>query len=173
MQTPAWSCRWFTAWMPALLIAITDRSAVQNIGLLAREQDSLPVLTSELKHALQFQGSIMAGVTDGRFLPPFVKDVDLLLYTPDCATLVERALPDAKRMLIEYQISANTSEIIRGGQKHLGKLTATTLHPAVHSAGPGTVTPHRHLLAIVHPSPEPAGSRPQQRYRPAHPSNPR
>lgn len=97
----------------ALLIAITDRSAVQNIGLLAREQDSLPVLTSELKHALQFQGSILAGVTDGRFLPPFVKDVDLLLYTPDCASLVERALPERQRMLIEYQISANTSEIIR------------------------------------------------------------
>lgn len=97
----------------ALLIAISDRSAVQNLGLVARDPASLPVLSAELKNALQFQGSIISGVTDGRFLPPFVKDVDLLLYTPECSALVERALPERRRLLLEYQISPNTSEIIR------------------------------------------------------------
>ncbi|MCC5926037.1 MAG: GntR family transcriptional regulator [Bacteroidetes bacterium] len=97
----------------AMLIAITDRAAVNNIALVAREQGSLTVLSNELKNALQFPGSIVAGVTDGRFLPPFVKEADLVLYTPDCASLVERALPERKRLLLAYQISGNTSEIIR------------------------------------------------------------
>ena len=96
-----------------LLISITDRSAVQSLGLLAKDQASLPVLTAEIKQALQYQGSILAGITDGRFLPPFVKDVDLLLYTPECASLVERVVPERNRLQLNYQISPNTSEIIR------------------------------------------------------------
>jgi GntR family transcriptional regulator len=98
---------------PAILISVADRSAVQHMGLLASDAASLPVLSAELKQALQFQGSIMAGVTDGRFLPPFVKDTDLLLYTPDCAQLVERALPEGRRTMLSYHISENTSQIIR------------------------------------------------------------
>lgn len=96
-----------------VLVSIIDRSAVQTLGLLTREQASVPILSAELKQLLQFPGSIIAGSTDGRFLPPFIKDVDLLLYTPDCATLVERTIPDRNRLLIQYQISENTSEMIR------------------------------------------------------------
>jgi GntR family transcriptional regulator len=98
---------------PSVLVSIVDRSAVQTLGLLTREQDTVPILSNELKNTLQFKGSILAGSTDGRFLPPFVKEVDLLLYTPDCATLVERVIPDRNRLLIEYQISENTSDMIR------------------------------------------------------------
>jgi DNA-binding transcriptional regulator YhcF (GntR family) len=98
---------------PSILISIADRSAVQHLGLLAREAATLPVLTAELKQVLQFQGSILAGVTDGRFLPPFVKDADLLLYTPECAQLVERAVPEGRRLMLGYHISENTSQIIR------------------------------------------------------------
>lgn len=97
----------------SVLVSIIDRSAVQTLGLLTREQASVPILSAELKQLLQFPGSIIAGSTDGRFLPPFIKDVDLLLYTPDCATLVERTIPDRNRLLIQYQISENTSEMIR------------------------------------------------------------
>lgn len=97
----------------SVLVSIIDRSAVQTLGLLTREQNSVPILSAELKQLLQFPGSIIAGSTDGRFLPPFVKDVDLLLYTPDCAVLVERTIPDRNRLLIQYQISENTSEMIR------------------------------------------------------------
>jgi DNA-binding transcriptional regulator YhcF (GntR family) len=96
-----------------VLVSIVDRSAVQTLGLLTREQASLPILSAELKQLLQFPGAIVAGSTDGRFLPPFIKDVDLLLYTPDCATLVERYIPERNRLLIQYQISENTSEMIR------------------------------------------------------------
>lgn len=96
-----------------VLVSIIDRSAVQTLGLLTREQASVPILSAELKQLLQFPGSIIAGSTDGRFLPPFIKDVDLLLYTPDCATLVERTIPDRNRLLLQYQISENTSEMIR------------------------------------------------------------
>ena len=96
-----------------VLVSIVDRSAVQTLGLLTREQASLPILSAELKQLLQFPGAIVAGSTDGRFLPPFIKDVDLLLYTPDCATLVERHIPERNRLLIQYQISENTSEMIR------------------------------------------------------------
>jgi GntR family transcriptional regulator len=98
---------------PSVLVSIVDRSAVQTLGLLTREQDTVSILSNELKNTLQFKGSILAGSTDGRFLPPFVKEVDLLLYTPDCATLVERVIPERNRLLLEYQISENTSDMIR------------------------------------------------------------
>lgn len=97
----------------SVLVSIIDRSAVQTLGLLTREQASVPILSAELKQLLQFPGTIIAGSTDGRFLPPFIKDVDLLLYTPDCASLVERTIPERNRLLIQYQISENTSEMIR------------------------------------------------------------
>ena len=97
----------------SVLVSIIDRSAVQTLGLLTREQNSVPILSAELKQLLQFPGSILAGTTDGRFLPPFIKDVDLLLYTPDCAQLVERTIPERNRLLIQYQISENTSDMIR------------------------------------------------------------
>lgn len=95
------------------LVQIVDRSAVQTLGLLARDPASINILSNELKNTLQFSGAIMAGATDGRFLPPFVKNVDLLLFTPDCASLVERAVPERNRLQLRYQISENTSDIIR------------------------------------------------------------
>jgi len=98
---------------PSILVAVVDRSAVRNLGILTREQGSLAVLTAEIKQALQYPGAIMSGVTDGRFLPPFVKEVDLLLYTPDCAALVERTIPEKNRISLEYAISENTSNMIR------------------------------------------------------------
>jgi GntR family transcriptional regulator len=97
----------------SLLVQIIDRSMVQTLGLLARDPASINILSNELKHSLQFSGALMAGATDGRFLPPFVKEVDLLLYTPDCAQLVERTIPERNRLQLSYQISENTSEIIR------------------------------------------------------------
>ncbi len=97
----------------SLLVSIVDRSAVQTLGILTREQASVSVLSNELKQMLLFSGTILAGTTDGRFLPPFVKEVDLLLYTPECAQLVERTLPERNRLLLQYQISENTSEMIR------------------------------------------------------------
>lgn len=97
----------------SVLVSVVDRSAVQTLGLLTRDQNSVPILSSELKQTLQFPGSILAGATDGRFLPPFVKDVDLLLYTPDCAALVERTVPERSRLLLQYQIADNTIEMIR------------------------------------------------------------
>lgn len=97
----------------SLLVSIVDRSAVQTLGILTREQASVSVLSNELKQMLLFSGTILAGTTDGRFLPPFVKEVDLLLYTPECAQLVERTIPERNRLLLQYQISENTSEMIR------------------------------------------------------------
>lgn len=96
-----------------ILVQIVDRSAVQTIGILVRDAATIPILTNELKNSLQFEGSILAGVTDGRFLPPIVKDVDLILYTPDCATIAERSLPERNRIQLGYQISDHTSAIIR------------------------------------------------------------
>jgi GntR family transcriptional regulator len=97
----------------SVLVSIIDRSAVQTLGLLTRDQNSVTPLSAELKQLLQFPGTIVAGSTDGRFLPPFIKDIDLLLYTPDCASLVERTIPERNRLLLQYQISEITSEMIR------------------------------------------------------------
>ncbi len=97
----------------SVLVSIVDRSAVQTLGLLTRDQNSVSILSSELKQLLQFTGTILAGATDGRFLPPFIKEIDLLLYTPECAALVERTIPERSRLLLQYQISDITSEMIR------------------------------------------------------------
>lgn len=97
----------------SVLVSIVDRSAVQTLGVLTRDQNSVSILSSELKQLLQFTGTILAGSTDGRFLPPFIKEIDLLLYTPECATLVERTIPERSRLLLQYQISDITSEMIR------------------------------------------------------------
>lgn len=98
---------------PAILVSVVDRSAVRNLGILAREPGSVPLLSAEIKHLLQYPGGMLSGTTDGRFLPPFIKEVDLLLYTPDCAALVERTVPEKNRIMLEYTISENTSGMIR------------------------------------------------------------
>lgn len=96
-----------------VLVEIVDRIDVQTIGLVTGQEDSIPLFVDELKLSLKFQGSIIAGAVYGKSLPLFVRDTDLILYTPGCAQLVERLLPEKNRLRLKYHISEYTSTIIR------------------------------------------------------------
>lgn len=96
-----------------VLIGIVDRAGVQTIGLVTGQEDSIPVFIDELKLSLKFQGSIIAGAVYGKSLPLFVRDTDLILYTPGSSLLVERQLPEKKRIRLKYQIAEYSSNIIR------------------------------------------------------------
>jgi len=96
-----------------LLISLVERSAIQTIGVVSTEERTLTVLIDELKHSLKFPGSIMAGAVYGKSLPLFVREVDMILYPPSIASLVERQIPEKRRMKIDYEIDGRTAEIIR------------------------------------------------------------
>jgi GntR family transcriptional regulator len=98
---------------PDLIFGISERSAIESIGLVTRDEESIPVLLDELKLNLRFQGSILAGSIYGRSMPLFVHDVDLVIYTRPCALIVEKMLPEKKRAILEFEVSAKSVDIIR------------------------------------------------------------
>lgn len=95
------------------LISIVERSAIHTLGLVAREEQTLNVLIDELKHTIKFPGSILAGAVYGKSLPLFVREVDMILYPPTLASLLERQIPEKRRMKLEYVLDSRTAEIIR------------------------------------------------------------
>ncbi len=98
---------------PDVLVSLVERSAIQTLGLVTSEDASISILTEEIKLQLRFQGSLMAGSAYGKSLPLFVREVDMVLYTPESANLVERQIPEKKRMLLSYDINPASAEIIR------------------------------------------------------------
>lgn len=98
---------------PELLISLVERSSIQTIGLVSQEERTLNTLIDELKLSLKFPGSIMAGAVYGKSLPLFVRDVDMILYPSTIASLVERQVPEKRRMRMEYKIDQRTAEMIR------------------------------------------------------------
>lgn len=98
---------------PDLIFGISERSAIDSIGLVTRDEESIPALLDELKLNLRFQGSILAGSVYGRSLPLFVHEVDLVVYTRPCAPIVEKMLPEKKRALLEFEVTAKSMDIVR------------------------------------------------------------
>jgi len=96
-----------------LLIDIVERAGMETLGLVTDQEESIPILIDELKLGLKFSGSIIAGSIYGKSLPLFVRDVDLILYTPGCALLVEKLLPEKRRLKLFYHIAEDSSNIIR------------------------------------------------------------
>lgn len=97
----------------SLLISLSERTAVVDVGVVSAEEATLGELIEELKLSLRLPGSILAGVVYGKSLPLFAREVDMVLYTPDVASLVERQIPEKRRMLVSYEIDPRTVEIIR------------------------------------------------------------
>jgi GntR family transcriptional regulator len=96
-----------------LLIDIVERAGMETLGLVTAQEETIPILVDELKLSLKFSGSIIAGSVYGKSLPLFVRDVDLILYTPASAILVEKLLPDKRRLKLYYHIAEHSSNIIR------------------------------------------------------------
>lgn len=98
---------------PNILLSVVDRAAIETIGLVTAEEKTISKIISELKLSIQFTGSFVAGTAYGKSLPLFVRDTDLIIYTPDSANLVEQKIAEKNRIKLEYQISEKSAETIR------------------------------------------------------------
>lgn len=96
-----------------ILLSIVDRAAIDTIGLVTGDEDSIAKIVNELKVSIEFKGSFLAGTAYGKSLPLFVRDTDLILYTPDSARLVEEKIPAKRRIKLEYEIAQKSADIIR------------------------------------------------------------
>lgn len=101
------------SYAPEVLLSIVERVAIQTIGLVTATEESIPKIINELKNSVPFQGSFVAGSIYGKSLPLFVRETDLILYTPEGAKLIEQKVPANKRIRLEYQIAERSAEMIR------------------------------------------------------------
>lgn len=98
---------------PDTLLSIVDRAAIDTIGLVTGEDQTIPKIIEELKMSIKFGGSFVAGATYGNSLPLFVRETDLILYTSLSAKLVEKKVPERRRIKLEYTISKKSADTIR------------------------------------------------------------
>lgn len=98
---------------PEVLLSVVDQFGIQTIGLVTSDEESIPKIISELKNSIPFEGSFVAGSIYGKSLPLFVRETDLILYTPDSARLVEQKVPAKNRIKLEYRLSDRSAEMIR------------------------------------------------------------
>lgn len=98
---------------PEVLLSVVDQFGIQTIGLVTSNEESIPKIIGELKNSIPFEGSFVAGSIYGRSLPLFVRETDLILYTPDSAKLVEQKVPSKNRIKLEYKLSERSAEMIR------------------------------------------------------------
>ncbi|PWN05651.1 GntR family transcriptional regulator [Rhodohalobacter mucosus] len=96
-----------------VLLSIMDRAAIEAIGLVTAEEGSITKIINELKSLMKFEGAFVAGATYGKSLPLFVRNTDLILYTPASARLVEEKVPEKKRIRLEYILSEKSADMIR------------------------------------------------------------
>src|SRR5699024_6779564 len=98
---------------PDTLLSIVDRAAIETIGLVTGEDDTIPKVINELKVSIKFGGSFGAGATYGKSLPLFVREADLILYTAQSASLVEQKIPERRCIKLENQIAQRSADTIR------------------------------------------------------------
>ncbi|MCG8373039.1 MAG: GntR family transcriptional regulator [Balneolales bacterium] len=98
---------------PDVLLSVVDRFGIQTIGLVTADEDSISRIIAELKPVIPFEGSFVAGSIYGKSLPLFVRETDLIIYTPDSARMVEQKVPEKKRLKLEYKLSDRSAEMIR------------------------------------------------------------
>ncbi len=96
-----------------VLLSIVDRSGIEAIGLVTAEEESISKIIDELKTLMNFEGAFVAGATYGKSLPLFVRNTDLIVYTPASARLVEQKVAEMKRVKLEYIISEKSAQMIR------------------------------------------------------------
>lgn len=98
---------------PNILLSIIDQAAMGTIGLVTGKEESIPMIIEELKRSIHFEGSFVAGTIYGKSLPLFVRNSDLIMYTPESARMVEQKVPEKSRIRLEYQLSNKSSDMIR------------------------------------------------------------
>ncbi|MEX1011645.1 MAG: GntR family transcriptional regulator [Balneolaceae bacterium] len=98
---------------PELLLSLADRLTPETIGLVTAEEQTIARMISDLKRAVRIESSFVAGATYGKSLPLFVRNTELILYTPACAALVEQKVPEKNRLRLRYRLSERSAGTIR------------------------------------------------------------
>ncbi len=98
---------------PDILLSIAERAEIEAIGLVTAEEKTIPKIISDLKQIMKFEGAFVAGATYGKSLPLFVRNTDLILYTPASANLVEQKIPEKRRLKLEFLLSEKSAGMIR------------------------------------------------------------
>jgi DNA-binding transcriptional regulator YhcF (GntR family) len=98
---------------PTLLMQVKEYSNTENFSLVCRDPDTAPLLLQMLRSAMPLPSSIVAGSVENRRIPYHLRDVDRVLYTSECAALVEGSIPEKNRIKLRFQISAYSAELIR------------------------------------------------------------
>jgi DNA-binding transcriptional regulator YhcF (GntR family) len=98
---------------PEMLLSLSEHLVVDTVGIVSTEESSISIIIEELKINLRYSGSIMAGTIYGKSLPLFVRDVDLIIYTASAASLVEKLIPEKRRLAWSYLVSEPSASAIR------------------------------------------------------------
>ncbi len=98
---------------PDMILTLADYPLLDGIGIVTTDESTIPVIVEELKSSLKYPGSIMAGAVYGKSLPLFVRDVDLVIYTTMAASLVEKLVPEKRRIAWRYAIAEPSLASIR------------------------------------------------------------
>ncbi|AXJ00410.1 DNA-binding transcriptional regulator YhcF, GntR family [Cyclonatronum proteinivorum] len=96
-----------------LIVSLAERTGLETAVLLAREQESLPHLESQIRSAFHSALKFESFKIESRSLPSLAYKADIVLYTPGCARAVEAAIPDRKRKVITYEMNARSADLIR------------------------------------------------------------
>lgn len=99
-------------WDPEFLIRLSEKESILNFGLVTKDEKTIAFILDELRAHFKHI-TLVAGAIYGKSLPLFVRDVDIVLYPPDSATLVERQLPEKKRSKLTYSIAEISLNAIR------------------------------------------------------------
>lgn len=98
---------------PEILMEIMEYSNTSTFSLVCRDPQTAPILLQELKKEIPLPTSIVAGSIENRRIPYHLRDVDKLLYTSECAGLVEKLVPERNRLKLQFDIADYSAELIR------------------------------------------------------------
>ncbi len=95
------------------LAALTERSNIGSVGILAVENKTLEAVEKHLRPALASDTEVVTGTAETRTIPSFVHQVDLVYYTDSCARAIESRIPERRRRKFSLDLSTRSAEIIR------------------------------------------------------------
>lgn len=98
---------------PDCLMELMKYPSTENFSLVARDPNTPPVLLGMLKNTIPMPSSVVGGALDNRRIPFHLREVDRVLYTTESAMYVESAVPERKRIALNFIISDYSSNLIR------------------------------------------------------------
>lgn len=98
---------------PEILMQLIQYSSTESFGLVCRDDNTPPHIIQQLKAAIPLPSSVVGGAVENKKIPFHLREADRVLYTTECAALVESIVPERRRVKMEYVISEYSAELIR------------------------------------------------------------